>query len=391
MRSPVSPFEHQSKQSFSSQRPFYPMTPQPENSCNRGLNIFGCGLQQPQSTVQQQLPPSPQPSDGWSRSSMMEQDFQQSSQPPDIFTAAYDPFSGFSASPNTGMMSGSPPEAPSLVFCQTPPSTNLPSHRSSVSSSYAPSEAYSQHGSNFTYTPRVKVEDASEWHPTAGNEYGLQRSMTNPQCLSPYSTGVSPAAAAGEEVYRNAEWPKPGAPAYPIGLQSHQDDRLPHLEPAPVLPSVNRIKKKRQRTTPEEATHECNVCGKLFKRSYNWKSHMETHNPDRKYPHPCTAMVGDTPCTKKFQRKTDLDRHYDSVHLKARNHKCNLCGNRFARRDTLRRHTEDGCPKRFEVGFREGSAMTPGRWSLTNYPARIRSYSMGMPQPAILGPMSSSG
>ena len=40
---------------------------------------------------------------------------------------------------------------------------------------------------------------------------------------------------------------------------------------------------------------------------------METHNPDRKYPHPCTATVGDTPCTKKFQRKTDLDRHYDSV------------------------------------------------------------------------------
>ncbi|KAL8940455.1 MAG: hypothetical protein Q9216_002825 [Gyalolechia sp. 2 TL-2023] len=317
MRSPVSPYQHQSKQSFSPQRPYYPLTPQPENARNRGLGIFGCSLPQQQSTVQPQLPPSPQPSDGWSHPSIMEQDFPQSSQPPDIFSAAYDPFSGFSASPNTGMISGSSPEAPGLVYCQTPPSTNLPSHRSSVSSSYAPSEAYSQHGSDFTYTPRVKVEDASEWHPTVGNEYGLQRSMTT-QCLSPYSTGVSPATAAGEDVYRHAEWPKSGAVAYPIGLQNHEDHRRAQMDTARVLPSVNRIKKKRQRTTPEEATHECNVCGKLFKRSYNWKSHMETHNPDRKYPHPCTAMVGDTPCTKKFQRKTDLDRHYDSVRPLAR-------------------------------------------------------------------------
>lgn len=314
MRSPVSPYQRHSKQSFSSQRPaYYPMTPQPEPNRNRGLGIFACGLQQqqqqPQSSVQQ-LPPSPQPSDGWSHPSMMEQDFPQSTQPPDIFSAAYDPFSGFSTAPNTGMMSGSSPEAPGLVYCHTPPSTNLPSHRSSVSSSYAPSEAFSQHGADFTYTPRVKVEDASEWYPTAGNEHALQRNLTT-QCLSPYSAGVSP--ATGDDVYRNAEWPKSGGPAYPIDLHHSEDHRLPQVGSAPILSSVNRIKKKRQRTTPEEATHECHVCGKLFKRSYNWKSHMETHNPDRKYPHPCTATVGDTPCTKKFQRKTDLDRHYDSV------------------------------------------------------------------------------
>ncbi|KAL8974990.1 MAG: hypothetical protein Q9197_000791 [Variospora fuerteventurae] len=315
IRSPVSPYKQASKQSFSSQRPFYPMTPQPENSRDRGLGIFGCGIPQAHSTVVQQLPPSPQPSDGWSHASMMEQDFSHSSQPPDIFSAAYDPFSGFSTSPNTaGMMSGSPSETPGLIYCQTPPSTstNLPSHRSSVSSSYASSEAYSQHSSDFIYTPRVKVEDASEWHPTAGNDYALQRNW-NTQCLSPYSAAVSPAPGAGEDIYRHTDWPKPGAPAYPAALQSNEGQRLSHVDMAPVLPSANRIKKKRQRTTPDEANHECHVCGKLFKRSYNWKSHMETHNPDRKYPHPCTATVGVTRCTKRFQRKTDLDRHYDSV------------------------------------------------------------------------------
>ena len=311
LRSPVSPYEHQSKQSLSSQRAYYSMTPQPESHQNRGLGIAGCGYPQPQSSVQQ-TPPSPQPSEHWSHSSVMEHDFSQPSQPPDIFSDAFDPFSGFPTSPNTGMMPSSSPEAPGLVFCQTPPSTNLPSHRSSVSSSYAPSETFSQHGSDFNYTPRVKVEDASEWYPTVGNDHTLHRNLTTP-CLSPYSAGVSPASATGEDVYRHPEWPKPGASAYPIGLQRSVDQRIPQMDTSSVLPSAHRIKKKRQRTTPEEATHECGVCGKLFKRSYNWKSHMQTHDPDRKYPHPCTATVGDVPCTQKFQRKTDLDRHYDSV------------------------------------------------------------------------------
>ena len=98
----------------------------------------------------------------------------------------------------------------------------------------------------------------------------------------------------------------------------------PKFDQGPILPGTSSgdpPKKKRQKTTADEATHECGICSKLFKRSYNYKSHMETHNPDRKYHHPCTAKIGDTPCTKRFQRKTDLDRHYDSVgrsfHVKA--------------------------------------------------------------------------
>ena len=272
---------------------------------NRGLGIYECPLPQQQSTVQE-LPPSPQPSDSWSHSSMMEQDFPQTSQPPDIFSAAFDPFSGYSASANTGMMATHSPEAPGLVFCQTPPSTNMPSHRSSISSSYSPSEAFSQHGNEY-YTPKVKVEESSEWYPSAGNDQVLQPSLTT-QGLSHYSNGVSPINGPTEEYYKNQPTGYPTEYNTMIG-----EDPRSKFDAAPVLPSVNRIKKKRQRTTPEEATHECRVCGKLFKRSYNWKSHLETHNPERKYPHPCTAMVGSTPCTKKFQRKTDLDRHYDSV------------------------------------------------------------------------------
>ncbi|KAL8796125.1 MAG: hypothetical protein Q9195_001458 [Heterodermia aff. obscurata] len=242
---------------------------------------------------------------------MMEHDFPQSSQPPDIFTAAFDPFSGYSANTNTGMISEPSPEAPGLVYCHTPRSTNLPSHRSSISS-YSSSEASFHGNQDVMYTPKVKVEEASEWYPSP-NEPVLSRSLIT-QGLTSYANGVSPVSAPSEDLYRPvSEWPRPEAAGYPLDLHSTDDGRRATFDNAPVLPSVTRTKKKRQRTTPEEATHECRVCGKLFKRSYNWKSHMETHNPERKYPHPCTHMNGNTLCTKKFQRKTDLDRHVDSV------------------------------------------------------------------------------
>ena len=192
----------------------------------------------------------------------------------------------------------------------------MQSHRGSVSSSYAASEAYSQSGSDCAYTPRVKVEEAGgEWYQAAGNDHILQRGLSVQGPLT-YAGNPSPLTSQTEDLYRAqpAEWSKTDTTGYITELHASPNGRLPRFD---VLPSaVNRIKKKRQRTTPEEATHECRVCGKLFKRSYNWKSHLETHNPERKYPHPCTATVGNNPCTKKFQRKTDLDRHYDSVRIR---------------------------------------------------------------------------
>ncbi|KAG8527518.1 uncharacterized protein KY384_007670 [Bacidia gigantensis] len=387
MRSPVSPFDDPAKHSFESRRNCAYPTPHPEPSSMaesaRGLGIYDCSMPHQQSSVQA-LPPSPQQSESWSHSSMVEQDpYLQTTQPPNILTAAYDPFSEYPS--NSHMISAASEEAPGLVYCPTPPSTNMPSHRSSVSSSCSPPHQHAEY-----YGSRVKAEE-SAWYPSPDNDQVLQRSLPT-QSFSPYSNGVTAIHGSTEDLYKSptGDWAKVASAPYPMELHTENlmsDEIRPRFDSAPVLPSVNRIKKKRQRTTPEEATHECRVCGKLFKRSYNWKSHMETHNPDRKYPHPCTADVNGQRCSKKFQRKTDLDRHYDSVHLKAKNHCCNLCGNRFARRDTLRRHTEDGCPKRFEVGLRE-SAPPVTRWPVPNYP-RERTYSLNgngmlppMPHPA---------
>ncbi|KLJ06917.1 hypothetical protein EMPG_17600 [Blastomyces silverae] len=98
-------------------------------------------------------------------------------------------------------------------------------------------------------------------------------------------------------------------------------------------------KQSRRKTNEPEGKFMCEKCGRHFTRNSNCKSHMKTHDPNRKLPFKCTAPE----CTKKFGRKTDLTRHVDSVHKKLREYGCDECGHRFARQDTLRRHLEDGC------------------------------------------------
>ncbi|MCJ1447276.1 MAG: hypothetical protein MMC23_007787 [Stictis urceolatum] len=305
MPSPISPYDGQSKQSFSAPRPYYPATPAPESVSpqqqqqqqqpvepNRGLGLTYPGSMAP-SHPPTISPVMPSPQSDWSQSQQQPQS--SSAAPPDIFSAEFDPFSGFPATSNHGMVGSHSPEAPGLEFCHTPPSSNMQSHRGSVSSSCAPSEASDQ-----AYTPRpMKGEET--WYPVSSNQAPLQ-----------YPHGAVPLATHNDDIiYRpHPDWTKPDG-AHFSDPQATQDGRLP--PPLGMLASVTRQKKKRQRTTPEEATHECQVCGKLFKRSYNYKSHLDTHNPERKYPHPCTCMVGNSQCAKKFQRKTDLDRHVDSV------------------------------------------------------------------------------
>ena len=91
----------------------------------------------------------------------------------------------------------------------------------------------------------------------------------------------------------------------------------------------------RRLTTREEANFQCEIkgCGKLFSRSYNYKTHLLTHDEKRERPSPCLVKG----CDQRFVRKTDLRRHELSVHLKERSHGCDYCSRLFARRDTLRR------------------------------------------------------
>lgn len=94
-------------------------------------------------------------------------------------------------------------------------------------------------------------------------------------------------------------------------------------------------KRPRIVSTRADGNYECTVegCGKLFNRSYNYRAHMETHDADRVHPFVCAVPD----CTKRFRRKTDLQRHHQSVHIKEKSHQCEYCGRFFSRKDTLGR------------------------------------------------------
>lgn len=89
----------------------------------------------------------------------------------------------------------------------------------------------------------------------------------------------------------------------------------------------------------------CKVCGKVFGKPYNLKSHMKSHSNEK--PFECKV------CGKHFARSHDKKRH-ELLHKGEKNFKCEGflndgktkwgCGKRFARSDALSRHfrTETG-------------------------------------------------
>ncbi|KAH8677269.1 hypothetical protein BX600DRAFT_449259 [Xylariales sp. PMI_506] len=177
--------------------------------------------------------------------------------------------------------------------------------------------------------PRIKLEPAGEYS-------GF---IEPPRYPSPYSGDALPGeighySPAGSSV---TSWTKTEFSTIDLDHYGAHPSAGYHGEkPEPnAAHKPPRNRSLRKFTTKEDANHQCEQCGKLFSRSYNYKAHLETHHENREYPFPCA--VGD--CTRKFVRKTDLQRHHQSVHMKEKNHKCDFCSRMFARKDTLRRYS----------------------------------------------------
>lgn len=203
-------------------------------------------------------------------------------------------------------------------------------------------------------SPYIKLEDTGEasrprLHSLPGASPHGQTAHVDPGDIY----GSPPLTARTQP-----EWPALDAP---VKVDEEQDFK-PVLHPQPSSPRARRSRprravceeasasaieqrEKRGYTTPDNSTCCCDQCGKLFQRSYNLKAHMDTHDPHRDQPHVCQYPE----CTRRFVRRTDLVRHEQSVHLKERKHRCPLCYGCFARKDTLRRHIDDGCPRRPEM------------------------------------------
>lgn len=267
---------------------------------------------------------------------------------PNILSADYDPFATYNSAvsaPFTTDIYTTSQTAEAPVLPASPFHSSNTSHRSSLSSA-PPSEIFTQAGSVPSYTPRIKMEDHQEYAPSCdsftigsphhGHTAFVSAANTYPGILEPSYYDQSP---WGQKVeYTSTDLPPFSAPPFSTyDRRSESQDRSPSQDFR--RPSVvARTRGPRKLTTKEDANYQCDVkgCGKLFSRSYNFKAHMETHEPDRAYSYPCTVDK----CSKKFVRKTDLQRHNGSVHLKQRNHKCDYCSRFFARKDTLRRYAQ---------------------------------------------------
>ncbi|KAF2396721.1 hypothetical protein EJ06DRAFT_559831 [Trichodelitschia bisporula] len=227
-----------------------------------------------------------------------------------------------------------------LAFTDMLPQRGQPSNRSSVSSGYAP-ELYASDSTASLASP-------PEW-PGPETLYPAGPYVRYDGEQWPGSSASSPSLARCPASVDERETRSASLPSSPMeGVRGEGEDA--------ILASVARVRKRRRRTTVSEfATHRCALCGHHFDRTYNYNQHMHVHNPNRERPFVC-PYAG---CGHPFVRLTDLRRHESSKHLKKRPHACGYCKSTFARKDTLRRHVEDGCTKRRSQKARSVSHSGP--------------------------------
>ncbi|KAF8262896.1 hypothetical protein EI94DRAFT_641669 [Lactarius quietus] len=101
----------------------------------------------------------------------------------------------------------------------------------------------------------------------------------------------------------------------PVGISPHSlsagfQNPLPAV---PTDPPVGAAPATQASTGPIRNKFVCHLCGQESARKSNMKSHMETHNPNRKRPFVCP----ESDCAHPFTRSNDLKRHLLSMHGRA--------------------------------------------------------------------------
>ena len=350
-RSPTSPFRY-----TSNSQPIYEY-PSPAQSDSQyrstdslqGLGLYSCPMSE--STLEEGglAGQSSSATNNWpTTSTLQHRNAPRSSQStPNILSHEYDPFAPFhpaASAPYSHDIYNAQTAEVAVLPASPVPSGNT-SQRSSFSSAPA-SEIFTQAGSIHSYTPRIKMEDHTDYVTGPDGMMMSSPQLSHNLLVTSASSYPGSLEAAFYQDQTPLAWPKmdyptshdlpsiSSLPIPPYGRRSESQDRPVH-EQRKTPSAIARTRQPRKLTTKEDANFECNVkgCGKLFGRSYNFKAHMETHDASREYPFPCPMKD----CTKKFVRKTDLQRHHQSVHMKQRNHRCDYCSRYFARKDTLRR------------------------------------------------------
>lgn len=313
--------------------------PSPVRTDGQSKGPHGLGLYEYQQPMPTGLPPSPQSSEVWNN-------HYSTATSPLVSEALADPWA-------SGAFDHPVARSPlPWASGQTSPRSSLSSHTREMS-------AFSHEGSEPVY-PGVKV-GGSVWGSEVPFSTHASSDMTGlPTLRQPPQTVAPERLNAGMYPYETA-YPSPGMSRYDPAPSYNFDHRS--LEKTPSEGSVgsshstsrsyyatstgNRERSRNRRhTDPAHALYRCPICtDKGFARRYNYTQHMLTHDSHRKKEHVCTYPG----CGKQFVRKTDLTRHDQSLHQQVKHFRCTMCPSAFARKDTLRRHEFDGCPRRHQI------------------------------------------
>ncbi|KAF1838071.1 hypothetical protein BDW02DRAFT_49941 [Decorospora gaudefroyi] len=334
---PTPPFnspyqQHASRTNSLGESPY----PSPVRQESRSNYPQGLGLYEVQQSMSTGLPPSPQPSETWGghfssgASPLMPQQSESLVADPYLSGAFDHPVSRSPIPWNSA---------------QTSPRSSLSSYTREMST-------FSHDGSEHTYSGV-----SSDVHfGTDGrvDMNGLPTSRQPPLTVAPER--LSRSMYSYDNAYASPALPR-YEPAPVFDYNQRGFERAPSEESIgsprsgttrssfTVMSGRERTRNRRH-TDPANAPYRCTLCpDKGFARRYNYNQHMLTHDTYRKRDNVC-EFPG---CGKEFVRKTDLARHDQSVHKKTKPFQCSRCPSVFARKDTLRRHQEDGCPRRNQV------------------------------------------
>ena len=173
----------------------------------------------------------------------------------------------------------------------------------------------------------VKQESSLDWTPTSMDNYpthlsyqdlpSSQVEVLEPainmshSLLPPPTNQILPSTAATQTRAT------PHSSGRQEARQGTRQERLPHFDSEQIQNNSEAPSDTTQgsgsqasRREPKDKRFKCSICGRGFARKFNCTQHEKKHSNERREPSQACHYLN---CDKTFGRKTDLDRHINSV------------------------------------------------------------------------------